>query len=220
MKSLIIAIIALSASAQAASAGSAVKNKLNQPEASSHYYISTDTSAETLDMFYTIACREYSESNFGSSIELLEKIVKKTDAYPMSYYLISKIYRDVATLQDYKKSSSALLKFIEQAKKKKMHSSFITSSYDDLIDMEKSPEECLKYALAALAVGEDIMSNQCMVKAAEKMVMINGDKEYLEMFSIYVEKNLKIFQRNINAEFMDADTPQLRDKLSRIANND
>jgi hypothetical protein len=46
----------------------------------------------TIKAFYQMAIKEYKEANYGSSKELFEEIVKRTDAFPKAYFYLGDIY--------------------------------------------------------------------------------------------------------------------------------
>lgn len=208
-----------------ASIASALENRssstLNSNYKSAGTYDLKEVPEETIAIFYDMAMKEYYGSNFGYCADMLTAITEKTDKYPMAFFYLAKIYKDVPTMINHEKSKGNILCFIELAKEAKMDSSFITSSYDDLIDMERSPELCMKYARMALGVASDMMSIQCMAKASEKMFYAKKDNQYLEMHGFYSEKNRRIFEGNTNIEYIiDADTPMLRGGVFRVAGND
>jgi hypothetical protein len=192
----------------------AVRVSAGDVKQTSTYSLPLQMSQSELDAFYQMGLDEYYKSNYGLCVEIFEALLARTDKYHYIDYYLAKIYKEDINLHDADKSKEHSLNFIEIVKKKKLDVSYISGSYDDLIDLEEDATICMKYAREALGISENLLSRQCMAKASEKMYAMIGDKKYKDLHILYLAKNSEILDAD---NIIDAGTPQLNDNYLRVA---
>lgn len=157
-----------------------------QPTNESGLSLSKDITPEQLSDFFEFSVKEYFGANYGMSRDLFELIAQRTNAHPMCYFYLSRIYTEVTPLANKKKAKENLLAFVETSKKKtKIAPGFFQDAYADLVKMETNHKKMVAYANASMSLGDSETARQTFIKAYTKAFSITHDNSYREKIMQY-----------------------------------
>jgi hypothetical protein len=151
------------------------------PNNSSGFVLEKQVTKQQLSMFFDFSLEEMRNSNFGLSRDMFELIGERAPSdFPMCFYHLAQLYRQIPTLENAGKEKANLEKFVALYNKKtKVDKTFFEESYSRLIALENDPIKLAKYAKTILKISKSSSQGKHIaVSAYTKIFSITNDAEY------------------------------------------
>jgi hypothetical protein len=147
------------------------------------------------DIMYELAEREFKAADYGTSLEILEHLCKKTQEYPKAFYYLSRIYRNVKIYKDVAKYKDSLKTFAEHPSNN--DEALKQQAYYELVCIESDPFIAYEYALMAQGIEKNNVAINAMKQAYLKMYKKTGTIRY-ERLKTEVVGKIQFTTQNTN----------------------